>query len=325
MRYLDIPGTGLTVSSLCFGGGVLSYEDYSGQCFELLDLFYAAGGTFFDTANVYGKHFLPNINTSEIMLGRWLRARRLRNKVVVATKGGHPDPVNSPDTMRLHGAEIASDLEESLWALQCDSIDFYWLHRDDENIPAGEIIEYMNEFRKQGKIRYFGVSNWKLPRILAGNAYAAEHGLEPIRGSQLLWNCGRLSPAHVDWRHCAAMDADMKKMHETTGMVALAYEAQARGFFTKMATGGDENSLGQMAREHYLTPENFEILERLKLLSKELRLTVSQLVLGYFTGQKFAAIPIPGGRRAEQLKDSLTAADLQLSEADIRFIDTGER
>ena len=124
---------------------------------------------------------------SEKTIGRWMKARGNRNSVILATKGAHPD-LSAMHIPRLSRSDITKDLEESLKYLGVDHIDLYWLHRDDPNRDVCEIIETMDALVNSGKIRYYGLSNWKLPRLEEALAYAQGKGIARPSGSQILWS-----------------------------------------------------------------------------------------------------------------------------------------
>ena len=106
-------------------------DDYNGpvqMCIR--DRYRDAGGNLLDSANVYGKFFPAGTNICDIHIGNWLKSRGCRNRFIVETKGGHPD-VKDFTRSRLDIESVRSDIEESLAALQTDSIDLFYLHRDD--------------------------------------------------------------------------------------------------------------------------------------------------------------------------------------------------
>ena len=139
MKQTVIPGTPLRVSAVCLGtakfGGAVSESD----AFRLLDAFCDGGGRMIDTANVYGRA-VDGTNLGERIIGRWLR-RGGHDGVTVATKGGHFDG-KAPSVSRVTREAVFADVEESLQTLGVPAIDLYWLHRDNEQRPAGEIIEF---------------------------------------------------------------------------------------------------------------------------------------------------------------------------------------
>ncbi len=187
MRLRTITGTDLHASVICLGAlpfGVTLSEDLS---FTLMDRFLAEGGNFIDTALVYGEWLPDGKGRSERTVGKWVKQRRTRDRVIIGTKGAHPR-LSSMDVPRLARDEIVADLDESLGNLQTDYIDLYWLHRDDPRRPVAEILHTLNEQGERGKIRYFGCSNWRLDRIQAAQDYAAEHGIRGFAGNQLMWS-----------------------------------------------------------------------------------------------------------------------------------------
>jgi aryl-alcohol dehydrogenase-like predicted oxidoreductase len=100
----------------------------------------------------------------------------LRDQVVIATKGGHPE-MDVPLTPRLAPDEIVGDLDASLACLSVEQIDLYYLHRDDLSRPVGQIVETLDAQVRLGKIRYAACSNWQPARIQEAQDYARAHGL----------------------------------------------------------------------------------------------------------------------------------------------------
>ena len=189
MKYINLHNTSLKLSNICLGAGIFGSGTSEAQVFELLDAFTGAGGNFIDTANVYGKWERDKKNHSEIIIGKWLKAKNAYDKLIVATKGAHYD-LSTPDVPRLNKQDIKEDLEESLATLGLDRLDFYWLHRDDEKKPVGEIIDTMESFVTEGKIRYYGASNYKLHRMTRRNfmiylIYQLTEGAEKILCAEL--------------------------------------------------------------------------------------------------------------------------------------------
>ena len=171
MENGHVPGIDKPISRLVQGTIMVSDDDLPGS-FALLDAVYDQGVTAFDTARHYG-------NGNEAVVGRWVRERGLRDRVVIVGKGAH----HSPERNRVTPEDIADDLDESLRQFGFDTIDLYLLHRDDPSVPVGPIVEALNEHQRAGKIRAFGSSNWDHERIAEANAYAEAHGLIPFAAS----------------------------------------------------------------------------------------------------------------------------------------------
>ena len=309
MKYRIIPGTDLQVAVLCMGGGPISREDNDAEVFELLDTFYTLGGTFFDSANIYGKWLPSGANVCDRNLGKWLRRTGLREKVVITSKGAHP-PLDRMESPRLRAREVEQDLDESLADLGVDSIDLYYLHRDDPAMPVETIIDYLNRFVEKGKIRYFGSSNWAPARIAAAQDYAERTGQAGFAANQLMWSYAVPDPTRLDYPLMQVMDNDALGFHRESGLAAIGYEAQARGLFQKLdATGEIPESL----RRVYGNPVNLDRYRQAKALSMQLGVKVGDVALAYLLNQDFPSFAVIGSRTPGQLRDSMTAADLQLT------------
>jgi aryl-alcohol dehydrogenase-like predicted oxidoreductase len=223
---------------------------------------------------------------------------------------------------RMSRTEIVSDLTDSLKSLQTELIDLYWLHRDDPQRPVEDILETMNDQVKAGKIRYFGCSNWRAARIEAAQAYATGHGLQGFAANQPLWSLALVDPAGIKDKTTAAMDEEMHRYHQETGLAAIPYSSQANGLFQRLAQGTREQ-MSKNAQEMYPAAENRRRFERVKQIAAENSLSVTQVVLGYLQSQPFPTIPIVGCRTLAQLQDSLTAAEVRLTPAQVTYLEKG--
>lgn len=175
MRYRTIPNTDLTVSAVCLGSSHMGTAVSRDQAFRLRDHFVDHGGTFIDTARAYAIWEPGGEGASETTIGEWLASRPHRDRVIVATKGGHPawTDLHSP---RLSRQDVTDDCEQSLSALGLDTIPLYWLHRDDPTRPVEDIIATLEWLRERGKIRYYGFSNWSTARMKVALRYTTVPG-----------------------------------------------------------------------------------------------------------------------------------------------------
>ncbi|CAN5875957.1 hypothetical protein BH24DEI2_BH24DEI2_18400 [soil metagenome] len=171
MNYGSVAGIDKPVSRLVQGTVMVSEDAERG--FDLLDEIYALGCTAFDTAHVYGE------GDNERTVGRWLRDRGLREKIVLIGKGAH----HNADRARVTPFDITADLHDSLARFKTEYIDLYLLHRDDPGVPVGPIIDTLNEHLAAGRIRAFGGSNWTHTRVAEANAYAERNALTPFAAS----------------------------------------------------------------------------------------------------------------------------------------------
>ncbi|TVY11813.1 aldo/keto reductase [Paenibacillus cremeus] len=314
MRKRSIPGTALTPSVICLGsshfGDTISRE----LAFELMDRFVDWGGTFLDTAKVYCDWVPGERSRSEKIIGEWLSARGSRSEVVLATKGAHPE-LESMQISRLSRADIQSDVEQSLRNLQTDYIDLYWLHRDDPERPVEDVIETMNELVREGKIRYFGCSNWRSQRIEAAQQAAVRMGLQGFVASQTKWSLASYPPASDPT--LVSMDAKELAYHRETGLTAIPYNAQASGFFSGRYRSEmlQEPTAANQKVWKMCSEDNLRKLRAVEALSEELDLSMTQVALGYLLSQPFPVFPISGCKTVAQLDDSCAAGDVVLDRA----------
>lgn len=305
MEYKAIPRTDLNPSVICFGGGAVTYSDRRDFAFSQLDLYCHLGGNFIDTANIYGKWLPERTNISEQYIGQWLATRKNRNRIILATKGGHPD-LASMSVPRLDRSSLSRDLEESLRALKTDTIDLYWLHRDDQDRPVEDILDSLQRFVREGKIRWYGCSNWTLPRILAARQAADREGWPGFVANQLFWSLADYNPAAMTDPTLTGMDDETWTMHKDSQMAAIPYSSQAGGYFQKLHTAG-KAGIPQNRLALYDLPVNDRRYQMLLELSQQTGQTIDMLVLGYLLAQPFPVFPIIGPRTAAQLSASLKA------------------
>lgn len=310
---IDILGkTGLKVSNICFGAGNFGDTIPEDLAFELMDAYAAAGGNFLDTANIYGKWLPAGENVSEQIVGRWLKSRGMKQRMVVATKGGHYD-LNQKNICRVTREEIKKDLNESRLALGLDCIDLYWLHRDNEAVPAGELLEWMEELVKRGDIRYYGASNFRLERMQEADVYAKEHGLQGFCAVSNRWSLAKENPETAAGKDptMAEMDEAFFDWHCKSGTPSIPYSSTAHGFFAKY----EKNQLSDRLNAKYRNPENLETARILKEISAESGLSLFELSLSWLLSQPFQVIPVTTASSASQIQAYRKAGDFVIPEA----------
>ena len=307
MKTLELAGK--RTSMLALGS-----SEFGGTCpaslaFDFMDAFVEIGGSFIDTARVYGDFVTPKNGESEKVIGRWMDARRNREQIFLSTKGGHP-VLGQMDVGRLSREEIRGDMAESLDNLRTDYVDVYWLHRDDVSRPVGDIMESLQSLIEDGSAHMLGVSNWHPARIREANAYAAAHGLTPISGNQPQFSLAR--QITVEDPTLTPMDAETYRMHVETNMLCCCFSSQAKGFFTKLDELGPDG-LPDKARRRFLYPENLEIYERMKVVREQTGLTIGAIALAYLTSQPFPTVPLVGASKIEHVLALRDAADAVLT------------
>ncbi len=324
MKKRLIPGTELTPSLISLGTGEFGTSIDEEQSFKLLDYYFESGGTFIDTAHVYGDWASEIKGMSERTIGKWISSRSVRDEIIIATKGGHPY-LKSMDISRLSPEEIIQDIEESLECLKIDSIDLYWLHRDDPKIPVSDMIDALNGEVKRGTIRYFACSNWQPHRIMEALKYSNENHISAFVANQLLWSLAIINPGACPDPTMVIMDDESMKLHMETNMAAVAYSSQANGFFSGDYGPSINNPPRPSAKgviEKYYNTTNFERLERAMALAYKLGRTANEVALAYLISHEFPVFPIVGCKTVDQLTHSCKASNLILSTDELRYLET---
>jgi aryl-alcohol dehydrogenase-like predicted oxidoreductase len=317
MRTRLVPRTSLQASVLClgtaeFGSGI---EDSISEA--LIDRYLEAGGNVLDTAEVYAEWLPGGSHRSEEFLGQWLRKRKSRDGLILSTKGAHPQ-VNSMDIPRMSKQDVEFDLNSSLRRLGVDCVDIYWLHRDDVSTPVEEILRMLEEFRKSGKIRYAGFSNWTQARAEAARIAAEKLNVPAFIGSQNQWSLAKADASHGDptW---AYIDESFIDWHTKHGFAAFPYTPQANGYFRRLDKGtiAEASDLVKVLFHH---SQNENRYRRIKALQSETGYDLGQIVLGYLLGQPFPVFPIIGPRKVADLNESIRAADVDLTADHLEFL-----
>lgn len=314
IEYLRIPYVDKPVSRLFFGTmekRMAQGEDAS----ELLDPVYEMGINAFDTANVYG--------LSECSLGEWFNKRGIREKIVVLTKGAHPDRWHD----RVTPYDILSDIHTSLARMNTDYIDIYLLHRDDESKPVGPIIETLNSLAAGGKIKCFGGSNWTHNRIDEINEYAYAHNLQPFSVTSPYFGLA-VQVENPFIGKCVGISGEQGKeareYYTAKNMPVISYSSIGAGFFSGKIKSSDPEGavkiLSESTVKGYCSADNFKRLRRAEILAEEKGKTVTQIALAWVIKQKMPVFPIVGTSRPSAMAENIEAAGIELSEKEIEWL-----
>lgn len=277
------------------------------QAFAILDDFVEAGGNLIDTAHGYIK--------AEEIVGKWLQLRDCRDKIIILSKGAHPD--DGEPGNRVTPTAITKDLTESLERFNTSYIDLYALHRDDLTVEVGPIIDVLNEHIVAGRILAIGASNWTHQRIQEANEYAEKNGLIGFTFSSTNLSLAKCNEPR--WEGCVSVDADALKWHKNNKLPLLSWSSQAGGFFSGNFTEEDLSN-EEMVRVYY-SPENWERFRRAEKLSKEKQVTPIQIALAYVLNQSFQTAAIIGPATVEEFNSSLQGTEIELTEQEIDWLD----
>lgn len=313
---IKIPDTNLSLSQIGLGTAGAGIKWKEAEADRLFDTYLDLGGNVIDTAHVYSDWIPPEIARSERVVGDWLKRSGKRQKVVLITKGGHPDmTIAKPDmhASRMKKEDMVSDLNASLKQLRTNYIDIYFYHRDDILQPVEQLIDVMQEFVKEGKIRYYGCSNWTTERMREADAYVKKMGYRGFAANQALLNVGSKSMNPMEDDTLEVADEEMQQYHKETPVnLLMPYMGVCSGFFHAYTAQGKD----AVKDSPYYTEENLRIAEQLRYLMKKYECTISQAVLGFFTQQEFPCVPLYGPRNTDQLKDAMGTLEIQFEKSD---------
>ncbi|MBB3109555.1 aryl-alcohol dehydrogenase-like predicted oxidoreductase [Paenibacillus phyllosphaerae] len=306
MKTIELPGLKQGVTQLIMGSDYFAPEVYE-TVQTNLDAFTAIGGNTIDTAYIYygGK--------SEQAIGMWLEERGNRDQMNIWTKGAHPNK----DGSRVSKAAIAEELEISLERLRTSYVDLYALHRDDLNVPVGEILEWLNEHVEAGRILTFGASNWTTARLAEANAYAKANGLRGFSFSSPNLSLAKAQEPY--WADCISIDEESLAWHEESGLPILSWSSQARGFFTGRFTKEDRSD-ADLVRVFY-NDANWERYARAEQLAKQKGVTTIQIALAYVLNQAFPTSAIIGPRNQAEMESCKEATELTLTQEEVQWLD----
>ena len=309
--YLTLGRSGLRVSPLCLGtmtfGTEWGWGSDEATCGQMLDAYLEAGGNFLDTADLYtgGK--------SEEICGRLIRARNLRDRIVLATKYTFSaDPAN-PNAGGNGRKNLYRALEGSLRRLQTDYIDLYWMHVWDGTTPVEEVMASMNDLVRAGKVRYFGFSDvpaWYAARAQTIAQFAHS---EPAIAFQLEYS---LVERSIEREHIpAALEF---------GMGICPWSPLASGFLTGKYKRGETgegrletiSSSGNPVFEKR-TERNWRILEVLLEAAKQIGRPPAEVALKWVATQRGVSSIIIGATKMSQLESNLHALEFTIP-AEIR-------
>ena len=299
----------LEVSPLCFGGNVFGWTADEATSFKLLDAFVAAGFNFIDTADSYSTWVAGHKGgESETILGKWLKARGNREKVIIATKVGS----EVAGRKGLSKAYILSEVEESLKRLQTDYIDLYQSHRDDPATPVKETLEAYAKLVKQGKVRVIGASNFTADRLEESLQASRKHGYPLYQSLQPNYNL----------YDRADYESKLEPFCVREKLGVIPYFSLASGFLTgKYRSQADlEKSARGKFVQKYMNERGLRIVDALKRVAEEHRSTPAQVSLAWLMARPSITAPIASATKLEQLNDLVEATRLTLDSSAIEIL-----
>ncbi|HSM85081.1 MAG TPA: aldo/keto reductase [Candidatus Limnocylindrales bacterium] len=299
----------LEVSPLCFGGNVFGWTADEAQSFKLLDAFTGAGFNFIDTADSYSTWAPGNKGgESETIIGKWLKARGNRDKVVIATKVGS----EVAGKKGLSRAYILAEVEESLRRLQTDYIDLYQSHRDDPATPVDETLQAYAQLVQEGKVRVIGASNFTAERLTQALEASRQQGLPRYESLQPNYNLYER----------AEFETRLEAICLKEGLGVIPYFSLASGFLTgkyRSASDAEKSARGKFVQK-YFNDRGFRILQALDQVAKENHSTPARVALAWLMARPSITAPIASATSVEQLNELIESTRLSLDAQAIELL-----
>ena len=299
--------SGISVAPLALGGNVFGWTADEPTSFDILDAFVDAGGNMVDSADVYSAWVPGNKGgESERVIGNWLRRDPAkRDKVVIATKVGFFEGL-APD-------KIAAACDASLQRLGIDTIDLYYHHKDDPNVPLADSLGAMDALVKAGKIRSIGLSQYSPERLDEAVRTAEANGLMKPCALQTWYNL-------VEREKLEGALSDTALAH---GLGIIPFYGLANGFLTgKYRSKEDlDKSPRGLRNVEYLEGRGMRVLEALDRIAAETGAALASITLAWTIAQPGITTALASATSVDQLKELTAAMSLALTPDQIALLD----
>lgn len=268
---------------------------------QVLTEAYNLGERFWDTSDLYGDN--------EVLLGKWFAANKdKRNDVFLATKFAIDQKTFQTDSSPEY---LKKACDASLERMGISQIDLYYCHRVDGKTPIEKTVEAMAELKKEGKIKYLGLSE------ISSATLRRAHAVHPITAVQVEY-----SPFALE---IETKQIDLLATCRELGVAVVAYSPLCRGILSGALRSPDDfaeddfrRSMPRFSAENF--PKNLKLVDQITELAKEKSVTASQLTLAWLLAQGDDIFPIPGTTKVNRLKENLGALDVKLSKEEEQHI-----
>lgn len=302
MEYRRLGKSGLPISELSFGSWITFGNQIGDDMSEtLMDIAYDAGVNFFDNAEVYAA------GESERVMGKILKKKNWsRDSYIISSKVFFGAGTKVPTQKGLHRKHIIEACEQALKRLQIDYLDLYFCHRPDKNTPISETVWSMHQLIMQGKILYWGTSEWSAQEIMEAHMFAEKyHLIGPV-----------MEQPQYNMLHRDKVEVEYSQIYKTVGLGTTIWSPLASGYLTgKYIDAPKKNvrlkreELGWLA-DKLFTHENETKVQNLMTFAADHGFSLPQLGIAWCLKNENVSTVILGATKASQLKETLKSAEL---------------
>jgi voltage-dependent potassium channel beta subunit len=309
MQYRKLGQAGIKVSTISLGGWINYGEGKVAQdaARHVVIRAYEQGINFFDIADIYGK------GEAEKQMGTVLQMFP-RHTLVISTKVYWPmsDDVNDQGLSRKH---IFESIHKSLKRIGTDYVDIYFCHRPDDETPMLETARAMHDLVTQGKVLYWGTSEWSGEQLAAMHEICEKHNLHAPITEQ----------PQYSMLHRERVETNVMPVSKSKGMGLVVWSPLAMGMLTgKYDDGIDKDSRfsrEEWAKERFMTQANVERVKTLKAVADDLKLTRAQLALAWTLRDQGVSSAIIGATKVSQVDDNVRASGAKLPAEALKVIE----
>ncbi|MBK9631812.1 MAG: aldo/keto reductase [Saprospiraceae bacterium] len=301
MEYRNLGKSGLKVSALSFGSWItFGKQIEDNTSLDLMACAYDHGVNFFDNAEIYSK------GQSEIIMGQNLQKLAWdRTSYLVSSKVFFGDGRNKPNQTGLSRKHVVEACHDALKRLQLDYLDLYFCHRPDKSTPIEETVWTMHQLIQQGKVLYWGTSEWSAQEIMEAHMVArANHLIGPT-----------MEQPQYNLLHRHKVEVEFSQIYKTVGLGTTIWSPLASGILTDKYLNASPSDTRfnleglEWLKERNLTEPNLENARKLAKIAKELGISLAQLSIAWVLKNPNISTAILGASKVEQLEESLKSLE----------------
>ncbi|PZU90217.1 MAG: alcohol dehydrogenase [Chryseobacterium sp.] len=314
MKKVNIKNTDLEIAPINFGGNVFGWTLDEKESFGILNKLTEGGFNFIDTADTYSWWVNGKGGQSEEIIGKWMKERKNRQDIIIATKVGSETKEHGFDISKKH---ILKSVDESLKRLGTDHIDLYYTHFDDNKTPVEETLSAYDEIVKAGKVRYIAASNVSPERLIESFETAEKNNFPKYVALQ----------PHYNLVEREKFETEYAPLVEKYGLSAFPYWSLAAGFLTgKYRTEADfETTARGGGIKKYFDDKGKAVLAALDKISEKHQSQPATIALAWLLANPLITAPIVSATSERQLQTIFDAPKLELDSEDLEILNQASK